>query len=118
MEGTMSKIITLPSGATVTMKDPKTLLMKDRNKVLAAAGNQEGVMQAVALQNGLIAVMVESWSLDFIPPSVNITSLDNLTITDYEALSAEALEAQNYLFPNLADDGSNDPKVITANSNG
>lgn len=113
----MSKVITLPSGATATIKDPKTLLMKDRNKVLASAGEQEGLMQAVSLQNGLIAVMVEDWSFDLIPPSVKITSLDELSIPDYEALSVEALLAQPYLFPNLVDDGANDPKASTANSN-
>ena len=114
----MSKVITLPSGATAKIKDPKTLLMKDRNKVLASANEQEGLMQAVALQNGLIGVMVEDWSFDLIPPSVSLASLDNLTVADYEALSAEALVAQNFLFPTLSDDGSNDPKVSTANSNG
>lgn len=111
----MSKTITLPSGATVNLKDPKTLLMKDRNKILSLANGQEGVMQAVSLQNGLIAVMVESWSFDLIPPSVKITSLDELTIKDYEALSVEALVAQEYLFPTLTDDGTDNPKVSTAN---
>jgi hypothetical protein len=114
----MSKIITLPSGATATIKDPKTLLMKDRNKVLSLANGEEGLMQAVSLQNGLIAVMVENWSFDLIPPSVKITSLDELTIKDYEELAKEALVAQDYLFPNLTDIGANDPKVNTANSNG
>lgn len=113
----MSKEIKLPSGATAVIKDPKTLLMKDRNRVLANASNDEGLMQAVSLQNGLIAVMVESWTHDLIPPSVKISSLDELTIADYDALSAEALVAQSYLFPNFTDDGANDPKVITANSN-
>lgn len=111
----MSKTITLPSGATVTLKDPKTLLMKDRNKVLSLANGQEGVMQAVSLQNGLIAVMVESWSFDLIPPSVKITSLDELTIKDYETLSAEALVAQEYLFPAITDEATDNPKVSTAN---
>ena len=113
----MSKVITLPSGATATIKDPKTLLMKDRNKILAVANGQEGLMQAVSLQNGLISVMVESWSFDLIPPSVKITSLDELTVQDYEALSVEALTAQEYLFPTLVDDGTNDPKVSIGNSN-
>jgi hypothetical protein len=117
MEGTMSKIITLPSGATAKMRDPATLLMKDRNKVLAVANEQEGMMQAVALQNGLIAVMVVEWSFDLIPPSIKITSLDELTPLDYAALSEEAIKAQDYLFPNIAEGNPDDPKVITANSN-
>lgn len=113
----MSKIITLPSGATATIKDPKTLLMKDRNKILSIANGQEGLMQALSLQNGLISVMVEEWSFDLIPPSIKITSLDELTIKDYEALAAEVLVAQEYLFPTLSDDGTNDPKVSIGNSN-
>ena len=82
MEGTMSKTITLPSGATAKLRDPATLLMKDRNKVIAVANEQEGMMQAVAMQNGLIAVMVVEWSFDLIPPAIKISSLDELTPLD------------------------------------
>ena len=117
MEGTMSKIITLPSGATVKLRDPATLLMKDRNKVLAVANEQEGMMQAVALQNGLIAVMVVEWSFDLIPPSIKITSLDEMTPLDYGALADEAMKAQDYLFPNIVEGNPDDPKANTANFN-
>jgi hypothetical protein len=117
MEGTMSKVITLPSGATVKLRDPATLLMKDRNKVLAVANEQEGMMQAVALQNGLIAVMVVEWSFDLIPPSIKLNSLDELTPLDYNALSEEAMKAQDYLFPNISEGNPDDPKASTANSN-
>jgi hypothetical protein len=117
MEGNMSKVITLPSGATAKMRDPATLLMKDRNKVLAVANDQEGMMQAVAIQNGLIAVMVVEWSFDLIPPAIRISSLDDLTPLDYEALSKEALTAQDYLFPNHTDGNQDDPKASTANFN-
>ena len=113
----MSKVITLPSGATVKLRDPATLLMKDRNKVIEVANEQEGMMQAVALQNGLIAVMVVEWSFDLIPPSIKITSLDELTPLDYNALSEESLKAQDYLFPNLTEGNQEDPKADTANSN-
>lgn len=113
----MSKVITLPSGATVKLRDPATLLIKDRNKVLAVANEQEGMMQAIALQNGLIAVMVVEWSFDLIPPSIKITSLDEMTPLDYQALSEEALTAQDYLFPNIAEGNQDDPKADTANSN-
>ena len=113
----MSKVITLPSGATVKLRDPATLLMKDRNKVLSVANEQEGMMQAVALQNGLIAVMVVEWSFDLIPPSIKLNSLDELTPLDYTALSEEAIKAQDYLFPNITEGNQDDPKVITANFN-
>jgi len=114
-----SKEITLPSGATVTIKDARMLLVRDRNKVLECAGEQEGVMQAVGMQNGLIAVMVENWSFDLIPPNVRLDSIEELTPLDYEALLEHALPAQTALFPGLAATETNvsDPKVSTANFN-
>lgn len=113
----MSKEIKLPSGATAVLRDPATLLMKDRNKVMALAGEHEGLMQAVATTNGIIAVMVESWSFDLIPPNIKVTSLEELSPKDYEALTSECLVAQDYLFPNVSIEGAEDPKANTANSN-
>jgi hypothetical protein len=114
----MSKVITLPSGATVKLRDPETLLIKDRNKVMALAGEQDTeVTQSIAMVDGLIAVSVIEWSFDLIPPAVRIASLGELTPRDYQALSNEALKAQDYLFPNMESDNQNDPKVDTANSN-
>jgi hypothetical protein len=118
MEGTMSKEITLPSGHTVKLRDPATLLMKDRNKVMEFAGKAENdVEQAIAISNGLVAVMVVEWSFDLIPPSIRPASLGELTPRDYDFLAAEVDEAANYLFPNLTAEGKDDPKASTANSN-
>lgn len=114
----MSKIITLPSGATAKLRDPETLLIKDRNKVMALAGEQSTeVTQSIAMVDGLISVMVIEWSFDLIPPAIRLASLGDLTPRDYQVLSEEALKAQDYLFPNMTEDKSDDPKVITANSN-
>jgi hypothetical protein len=118
MEGTMSKEITLPSGATVKLRDPKTLLMKDRNKVMEHAGNTDNeVAQSMAIIEGLISVCVLEWSFDLIPPNVRIASLGELTPMDYDFLAGEVDEAANYLFPNFTSEGKNDPKASTANSN-
>jgi len=118
MEGIMSKVITLPSGATVKLRDPETLLIKDRNKVMALAGEQvTEVTQSIAMVDGLIAVSVIEWSFDLIPPAIRLASLGELTPRDYQVLSEEALKAQDYLFPNIAEGNPDDPKVITANSN-
>lgn len=114
----MNKTITLPSGATVELKNPETLLKKDRDKVLAIANEQEGVMQAVAIQDGIIAVSVLSWSFDLIPPSIKITSLGELTPKDYQALITATADAQEYLFPILDASGADNPKADTANFNG
>lgn len=114
----MSKTITLPSGATVEMREPATLLKKDRDKVLSvASGEEAGLMQAVALQDGLIAVSVLNWSFDLVPPSIKITSLGELSLADYQALADEAMKAQDYLFPTLEVGNQNDPKAGIANFN-
>lgn len=114
----MSQVITLPSGATVKLRDPATLLMKDRNKIMELANKQEDMLQAMAIQNGLIAVSVLEWSFDLIPPSVRPASLDELTPRDYDALAKAVEPAAGYLFPAINDDSEkNDPKANTANSN-
>lgn len=113
-----TKTITLPSGATVVLKDPTTLRVKDRKKVYRNANGEEGIMQAISLVDGLIAIMVESWSLDLIIPSIKIDSIDEMEMADYDALTEEAQVAQKILFPSLAktDEAEADPKAPTENS--
>lgn len=114
----MSKEITLPSGHTVKLRDPETLLMKDRNKVMEQAGKAENnVMQAIALQNGIIAVAVVEWSFDLIPPSIRLASLEELNPKDFDVLSKAVDHYPDFLFPNLTEEGKDDPKASTANSN-
>lgn len=97
-----SKTVKLPkSGATVVLKDPSTLRVKDRKKMYAAANGQEGLMQAMSLVDGLISILVESWTLDLIIPSIKMSSLDELEMADYDFLAAEAEEAQAVIFPKL-----------------
>ena len=114
------KVITLPSGATATFKDPTTLRVKDRKKVLRAASAEEGLMQALSIVDGLIAILVEEWSFDMLPPAVRISSLDELTMADYDALSEEAGKAQEILFPGLVKGENNEgnPDSPFVNSNG
>lgn len=94
----MSQVITLPSGNTVTLRNPKSLRQKDRAKVYQAASNAEGIMQGISMVDGIIAVIVESWSFDLIIPSVHLASLGELEIPDYDALAAEAGKAQDIIF--------------------
>jgi len=110
--------VTLPSGAEVTLRDPATLRVKDRKKVFRNAAKEEGLLQALSLTDGLIAVLVESWTLDLILPSIKIDSIDEMEMADYDFLAKEAEEAQKMLFPALAktDDNEADPKVLTENS--
>lgn len=116
----MQKEIKLPSGATVTLKDPSKLLIKDRKKIIKASDSVEGEMSsAIALGEALISVMVEEWSFDLLPPSVKADSLDALTPTDYDALQEACSEAQEFLFPKLSKtpEADADPKVVIDNSN-
>ena len=117
----MSKKITLPSGATVTLKDPSLLRVKDRKRLFKSAEIEGGdLSRALALGDALIAMLVEDWSFDLIIPSIKIENLDELEMKDYDALVDETKEAQKFLFPNLAETVENeqDPKAPTANSNG
>jgi hypothetical protein len=115
----MAEKVTLPSGATVTLRDPKELRVKDRTKIYANANHQEGILQAISLTDGLIAALVEEWSFDLIPPSIKIESLGELEMADYDTLAEHAAKAQSIIFPTLSKTPENeaDPKATTANSN-
>lgn len=95
-----STTVKLPSGAEVVLRDPSTLRVKDRRKIFANASNaKEGIMQALSLTDGLIAVLVESWTLDLIIPSIRISSIDEMEMADYDALTEHTKAAQKILFP-------------------
>lgn len=113
------KTIKLPSGATAVFRDPETLRVKDRKKILRAAGAEEGLMQAMSIVDGLIACLVKEWSFEFPPPSIKISVLEELTFGDYDALAEEAGKAQKILFPGIASTAENeaDPESPFDNSN-
>lgn len=116
----MSKKITLPSGATATLKDYTSLRIKDRKAVLKATDVEGGELtKSMALQDALIAMLVEDWSYEFPVPSVDINSLGELFPADFDALIDETKDAQKSLFPNLTDTPENeaDPKAPIADSN-
>ena len=117
----MAKAVTLPSGATVTLKDPSLLLVKDRKRVLLSAEGEGGdLSRALALGDAIIAMLVTEWSFDLVIPSVRIDSLGELTMADYDALVEHTKDAQNALFPSLTSSKENeaDPKAITEDSKG
>jgi hypothetical protein len=116
----MSKKLTLPSGATVTFRDPKTLRVKDRRRLMTTVDQVEGdLAKALALSDALISMLVEDWSFDLIIPSAKMESLDELEMADYDFLVEETKEAQKYLYPNLkeTEETVKDPKASTENSN-
>jgi hypothetical protein len=107
--------VTLPSGATVTFKDASTLKVKHRNRVIKAGDSVEGtVSKGIAFNEALIAAVIDSWSLDLIPPDVKPESLEELSIADYDFLTEKAQEFASVLFPSLAktEETQADPKVL------
>lgn len=118
----MAKQIKLPSGATVMLKDATDLRVKDRKNVMKIADSAPGgdLAKALALSDGLVAMLVISWSFDLPVPSEKLDSVDELSMADYDALVEATKEAQKALFPSLGDTPENeaDPKAITENSKG
>ena len=97
------KEVTLPSGATVTLRDAKTLRVKDRQKVMRASDLESGTVgKALSMTDGLIAMLVDSWSFDLMLPSIRIATLGELEFADYDFLVEEASKASDVLFPKLA----------------
>jgi hypothetical protein len=104
----MSKKVTLPSGATATIKDPNTLRVKDRNRVIKAGDGLTGdIAKGLAFSEALVATIIEDWSFDLIIPSVKPESLEELEIADYDALVKASEEISKVLFPALADTPEN-----------
>jgi hypothetical protein len=123
LEGKMNnKETVLPvSGAKVVLRDPKALKQKDRKKIYAnTQGVDQGIMTALSLTDGILAIMVESWELDMPIPSVRITSLDELDIADYDHLTELSKDFQKAIFPSLVDTPENakDTDSPFGNSNG
>lgn len=102
------KRIELPSGGWAVFRDATTLRVKDRKKVLKSASKEEGLLQAMSIVDGLIAILIKEWSFEMPIPSIKITALEELTMPDYDALAEEAGKAQEVLFPRLANTPENE----------
>lgn len=116
----MSKQVTLPSGATVTLKDPSKIRYGDRKRLYKSIDIEgSDLTRAMAMNDALIAMLIEAWSLNVPVPALNADSIDELEIADYDALVEHTKDAQKALFPNLAETVENeaDPKAPTENSN-
>ena len=95
-----NETFTLPSGATVTLRDPKSIRQKDRKKLYEVSNDQTGLLQSISMTEGVIAMIVESWTLsNFSLPNFDISVLGELDIPDYDALSEKASEYVPVLFP-------------------
>lgn len=118
----MSKEIKLPSGATVKIRDLKTLKQKDRMRLFPENASQEGnpAYRGYQMFDNTIGVIVEEWSFEnLILPSIKPEILGELDIPDYDALVEEAKIALEVLFPKTSKtiEAEADPKAPTDNSN-
>jgi hypothetical protein len=113
----MSRKISLPSGATVTIKDATELKVKDRNRIMIAGDEGSSAQKGIAIGNALLAAIIEDWSFDLLVPSVKVDSIEELSIPDYTALMKETDTLTKELFPDLSDstENANDPKAVTGN---
>lgn len=114
------KQIKLPSGASVTFRDPKTLRVKDRRKLMTTVDTVQGELaKAMALSDALLSMLIQEWSFEMLIPSVKPESLDELEMADYDFLIEQTKDAQKYLYPSLkeTEESASDPKAITDNSN-
>jgi len=115
----MSQKITLPSGATVTVKDASELKVRDRNRIMRAGDKTTDAEKGIAIGNALLATIVEDWSYDLLIPSVKEDSIEELPIPDYVALMKQTEDLTQQLFPDIKNtvENASDPKVTTENSN-
>jgi hypothetical protein len=115
----MSKKITLPSGATVTLKDAGDLKVKDRNRIMLAGNKDTEAEKGIAIGNALLAAIIEDWSYDLLIPSVKEETIEDLPIPDYVALMKETEDLTKDLFPDLNDTDENklNPDSPLENSN-
>jgi hypothetical protein len=114
----MSKIVQLPSGATAVLRDASTVKQGDRRKVYVHLDEDGGIQAGMDVIDAIIGVMVESWTLDLLPPSVKPESIDELSLGDYDLLQEEATQFMTVLFPalNKTPETEADPKALTDNS--
>ena len=114
----MDKIITLPkSKAQVTLRDPEEIRQKDRRKVLESINeHSNGIIRGLDATEGLIAILVKSWTLDLMLPSIRIDILGELEIADYDFLANECKQAESALFPDFTNDSNPDSPLDKSNA--
>jgi hypothetical protein len=115
----MSRKITLPSGASVTIKDSTDLKVKDRNRIMRAGDKDTDAEKGIAIGNALLAAIIQEWSYDLLIPAVKEDSIEELPIPDYVALMKETETLTKELFPDLNDTDQNrqNPDSPLENSN-
>jgi hypothetical protein len=107
--------IKLPSGNTVTLRDPKSLKHKDRKTIYV--DGELNTRNSIEMMERIIAIMVQDWSYDLLIPSAKLDSLGELSIPDYDELQDRIQQLLPSIFPQLAqsDAGEANPKATGEN---
>jgi hypothetical protein len=109
--------VTLPSGATVTFRDPEDLLGEDVEAVLATLRREQSETgQAVSAIAGVASVLVESWTIPYPPgrpkdttdeawplPRTDPALLGKLSARDWRALIDVVSPAVRLVLPSAPD---------------
>lgn len=112
-------VLNLPSGATVTLRDPRHVKSGERDRALRGLNlndeNQLDLMLDITWR--VAAVLIEEWSFDLLPPAIKPESLDELTLEDADALREAIVPLIETLVPKFSKtpESAADPKAPTAN---
>jgi hypothetical protein len=116
----MAKVISLPSGNKVTVKDPADFTVKDRKFVLKDVSEDEldQISDLLNVLERVVVVLITDWTFDLIPPNIKPESLDELKTSDYDPILVEAKDALKFIMPNFgaSESSLDDPKAVTAGS--
>lgn len=118
VEGVVSTRIELPSGGWAELRDAKEIRAKHRKRVVDQLNmerlnaNTPGV--AFDMVESMMILMIDKWFIPYLPdcarPLDDVTSVEELTIPDYDALSTALESARATLFPSPATvDGAGTP---------
>ena len=116
----MSNIVKLPSNNTATWKDADSYTLKDRKFVLRGLKQEDlnDLTNILDVLERIAVVSITEWSFELIPPNIRPESLDQLSLTDIDALMRESRVRLPKLMPDLIEpeDGEvADPKADTPN---
>ena len=109
--------VELTDGAWADIRPASSIKAKDRKKVLLSLDGVEGAMaQVLEMGEVVMALAVVAWSLDLPLPSDSLASLGEMSIPDYDLLSAAVTDYHDVLFPDFdvkKKDGALDPKATS-----
>ncbi|MFF7411666.1 hypothetical protein [Streptomyces lydicus] len=96
---------TLPSGAWVQFRDPKTLRRGDKKRAVASVtgDGDRPLAMAYEMTDGILAILIIDWSYDLPLPSASLESLDLLPLEDDEELMKITEPVRKLLWPEASD---------------